>query len=196
MVRLDGRLAYCRFFSLRYSLHYRGGGRSARGCSRPFASIEADHPCSIQGTNFSLAMADSAGGTGGLVSGCKCPSRTSRPDRSTDNGVLFADTVIPGPTNNCTIRSASSYSPITLDFPASNACDEIDMTIDGGQAPYTVSVLVGYVVLPLFLVSSRGRLTFASHAFRMTGLYSNTTSNTTSVRLQNSILQGETFNGE
>ncbi|KAK4053757.1 hypothetical protein OIV83_001413 [Microbotryomycetes sp. JL201] len=74
------------------------------------------------GTNFSMAMSDSVGNSGGAV----------------DNFYIIQGF------SNCTVRDANNTGAMVLDFsPNDMPCDELDVEILGGQRPYTLSILSG-----------------------------------------------------
>ncbi|GAA5974224.1 hypothetical protein JCM21900_003350 [Sporobolomyces salmonicolor] len=107
----------------------------------------ADYPV---GTEITFAMTDSANHSGGAVDGY---------------------TISQSSYNNCTVQS-NATAPITLAVnPENNPCDEIDLTISGGRAPYTISVLAG-----------------------VSGLYANATTSEKKVQYGNVVAAGQVFN--
>ncbi|GAA5888926.1 hypothetical protein JCM5296_002740 [Sporobolomyces johnsonii] len=107
----------------------------------------ADYPV---GTKITFAMTDSANHSGGAVDGY---------------------TISQSSYNNCTIQS-NTTAPISLAVnPENNPCDEIDLTISGGRAPYTISVLAG-----------------------LSGLYANVTTSEKKVQYGNIVAAGQAFN--
>ncbi|KAM0754114.1 hypothetical protein T439DRAFT_378201 [Meredithblackwellia eburnea MCA 4105] len=70
------------------------------------------------GTQFSLAMTDSANNSGGLVGGYSIVAGTS----------------------NCTLASNSTSVSFSID-PSNNPCDQIKIDARGGTKPYTVSLI-------------------------------------------------------
>ncbi|GAA6006557.1 hypothetical protein JCM11491_005004 [Sporobolomyces phaffii] len=108
----------------------------------------ADYPV---GTELTFAMSDSANNSGGAVAGF---------------------TITQSSYNNCT-AIADSTPPISFYAnPPNDPCDEIEMTIKGGRAPYTVSVLAG-----------------------QSGLYGNLTGVTSKkFKMRNNVAARQTFN--
>lgn len=109
----------------------------------------ADYPV---GTHLTLAMSDSANNSGGAV-----------------DGFVIAQSSL----TNCTPISYEPPAPISFTAnPFDDPCDEIDIKIKGGKAPYTVSVLAG-----------------------MSGLYGNLTGvNSKNFKMRNSVAARQTFN--
>ncbi|GAA6026793.1 hypothetical protein JCM8097_005865 [Rhodosporidiobolus ruineniae] len=105
------------------------------------------------GAKVTFAMTDSANNSGGSVAGY---------------------TIIPGYAN-CTLQNntATTRSPISFSaYPDDNACDEIDLKVNGGTAPYTVSVLAA-----------------------TSGTYANVTgAEESTIRMKNVVPAGQTFN--
>ncbi|GAA5835189.1 hypothetical protein JCM3766R1_006896 [Sporobolomyces carnicolor] len=108
----------------------------------------ADYPV---GTHLTLAMSDSANNSGGAVDGFS---------------------IVRSSLMNCT-GIVNEGSPISfVASPSNDPCDEIDIEIKGGKAPYTVSVLAG-----------------------QSGLYGNLTGVTKkSFKMRNSVAARQTFN--
>ncbi|GAA5989101.1 hypothetical protein JCM10908_001158 [Rhodotorula pacifica] len=102
------------------------------------------------GTQLSLGMTDSANNSGGVVDGY---------------------TIVPG-YNNCTVIEQNSSPPLSFSaFPDNNACDEVVLRINGGEAPFTISVLAG-----------------------QSGQYANVTNHHgRTVNLRNTVPAGQTF---
>ncbi|GAA5951662.1 hypothetical protein JCM8115_005211 [Rhodotorula mucilaginosa] len=102
------------------------------------------------GTRLSLGMTDSGNNSGGLVDGY---------------------TIVPGYTN-CTVVIQDPSPPLSFTaYPDNNACDEVVLRINGGDGPFTVSVLAG-----------------------QSGQYANVTNHDSRrVNLRNTVPAGQTF---
>lgn len=109
----------------------------------------ADYPV---GTQLTLAMSDSANNSGGAV-----------------DGFVITQSSL----TNCTPIAVEKSLPISfVANPSDDPCDEIDIRIKGGRAPYTVSVLAG-----------------------QSGLYGNLTGvDSKNFKMRNSVAARQTFN--
>lgn len=121
-------------------------------------------------------MTDSANNSGGLVDGCEsvrvnAARGVSASDRSHS---LQTDTIVPGYTN-CTVITQDPSPPLSFTaYPDNNACDEVVLRINGGDAPFTVSVLAG-----------------------QSGQYANVTNHDSRrVNLRNTVPAGQTFHSQ
>lgn len=81
---------------------------------------------------------------------------------------------MPGYTN-CTVITQDPSPPLSFTaYPDNNACDEVVLRINGGDAPFTVSVLAG-----------------------QSGQYANVTNhNSRRVNLRNTVAAGQTFHSQ
>lgn len=153
---------------------------SRGGTCAPYPSPITD-PGSLleKGTRLSLGMTDSGNNSGGLVDGCE----SVRPGRVDASGGVSAsdllhllplDTIVPGYTN-CTVVIQDPSPPLSFTaYPDNNACDEVVLRINGGEGPFTVSVLAG-----------------------QSGQYANVTNHDSRrVNLRNTVPAGQTFHSQ
>lgn len=98
-----------------------------------------------------------------------------------------------GGNKSCATPSNITSIVATYD-PPNNACGEIDVSITGGRAPYTVSIIAPYVnTLVLRTPQYRSLTPLLETGFRKLGKYSNLTSSTNPIKLANIISTGEAF---